>query len=238
MRQEEFDKREKLFFCNPTYSGNEYYKLHRKYYPDEEPPAYSPLYRLRRELRSLYNLKKWLSAMLIPSIIVEGLVRYIYNPHPEKDMKQFIERFVRENFSLSGIEVLLTRLYRNAQEHNFSFLLTRVHKNIKRDKQAFRKITYYLNHNLNIKKTEGIKFYKIHFPLSTEFSEIVHFDENITIYNEYILINVLINPKKYIERVEEAIKNFRIKLRQSPTLRRRFLSSITRDNWMRVYYPW
>ena len=153
-KKSEYQKRLELFFLSPRYSENSYIKLYSHNYPDEDRHAYSPLYRLRRELYKLKNRKQWLSAMLIPSIIIEGLVRYIYSPFPDKfEQRNYIEKFIKKYLKFQGIENVLIRLYRNAQEHNFAFLFTRVFRK-GRTNREFKSISSYLHKTYKYKVKE------------------------------------------------------------------------------------
>ena len=230
----EFDKREELFFYNPEKDEDDYDRLYRVYYPGDEPPARSPLYRLRRELWGHYKNNRWISAMLFPSIITEGLVKYIFSPVEGETIKVHVEEFIKKYFEFSMVELRLTRLYRNAQEHNFGFLIERAKRNDPHTGEAFKDIMNQLRNDGHL-INNNVAFIKVHFPLSTDFSTVARISK-VEPRDGHLFIETEINPKKYIEKLEDAILKFRSDVVVTPILKERFLSSITRDNWVRVYY--
>lgn len=234
-QKSEFNKRLALFFFDPQFDEDAYYKKYRQYYPGEEPPAYSPLYRLRKEMQFLVDKEMWLSAMLLPSIIIEGLVTNIFKYSSIGQSKSAYDQFYKKYFNFRGLEGAITRLYRNAQEHNFGMPLIRANKK-GRGEIEFQKLM------LAIRRQHGKQFgrnsntLKVSFPLSTGFSEVAKLNNEIVSQKNYLLLSCPINPRKYLQNFNIALELVQKNIAKSRVYRKRFLTSFTRDNWVRVHY--
>lgn len=226
----ELESRLRCFFYDPIYPEDDYYKVYRSEYPNEEPPAYSPLYRLRRELKSHYEQNKWYSGTLVASIIFEGLVKNIIVPNASREDYEF--QFVRY-FHVQGLEHTIIQLYRNSQVHDFGLLLTRVPKKGKQS-WAFKPLVDFLATNTTYAHLDSISTLKIAFALSIGFDAMATCD-GCEARDKYLLVHCRINPKRYIDKFNLALEEMERDIRGATELQTNLLSTMTRDNWMRVY---
>lgn len=233
---EELKKRLSLFFCDPTIPEDDYYLLYRAYYPGEEPPAYSPLYRLRRELYYHRLENRWFSAMLLPGIIIEGIIKNILHSDVQKPPRELFDEFYSKYFNTQGMEGAILRLYRNAQEHNFGLLINRVPRTGDQS-QYFEPLKQHIETSLAHHLDDTVSTLKLTFPLSTDFGSVAQCDHVLGVHPEYLLLRCPINPKLYLVMFDRALQLVKEDIESSETLQQAFSQSITRDNWIRVYYP-
>ena len=219
-----------LFFFDPTRSQDDYDNSFRSYFPNQKTVARSPLYELRRELRECVERQKWLPAVLIADIIIGGLVFNITAKEAgskvaEEDYRSFYKTFC----GIGDAEGFFIRLLRNARQHNFGLLISRLYrKDRKSDK--FKTI---LESNSVIVDPE-VKFFKLHFPSSLDYEEVAAYS-NAQVKSSHILVNIKVNPRLYTEKIESAIKPLKEYIAQNESYARNLMNNLTMDNWMRIY---
>ena len=219
-----------LFFFDPIKPQGDYCNSFKDYFPNQKTVVRSPLYELRRELRECVERQKWLPAVLIADIIVGGLVFNITwnqaGAYPkENDYDFFYKKFC--NFNRN--EGYFIRLLRNARQHNFGFLISRLYR---KDKKSDKLKTILESNSVAI--GPEVKFFKLHFPSSLGYGEVATYS-NAQMRGDHILVNIKINPRLYTEKIESAIKPLKEYIAQNESYARNLMNNLTMDNWMRIY---
>lgn len=246
-----FNEKLKLYFFNPEKEEEEYHAEYKKL-TDDNIVAYSPLYLLRRQMLFLSGIitgirkdiyhKTYLSAIIISSIVITGLVELIFDKEKitQEEYKQFYEKY----FGVNVAQMIGLRILRNGLEHNNFQLYSRVYKNNKYGtKKQFDEMINYLSLQVEWNgiwrpDKESIDFFKITFALSENKKWQIVSKPSIQDYNKasgYLLIQYQINPFKYIEHLEFVINNISKEISSNRKLFRQFDQAITMDNWMKFY---
>lgn len=228
----EVKSRLELLFFDPSKSQADYDTLFKQLLPNSHQIAHSPLYQLRNDMVFCMKNDKWLPAILLADIIVDGLVCYITAQKADKEVSDKDYSFFYEQFcGFSRNEGFFIRLLRNARQHNFGFLSSRVYPEGK-SRKNFNKLKKILESE-SVFVTPEVQFFKLHFPSCHNFNVVASFERAI-LRSDYTLLDIEINPRLYIEKVESAIKKLKEEIQSSSSYQTNLMNNLTMDNWMRI----
>jgi hypothetical protein len=245
----ELDKKLQLYFFDPKKDEEKYSQLFYKLSDQNTYVGYAPLYLLRRHILALsgklfkYNELKqpiyhvpYFSAVLLANISITGLIELTncYNPAaPKKDQYDFTG-FYEKYFGKNEIQLVGLRLLRNALEHNYFQLFTRVYKNNKNNTKNFYDVI--MNH-VKLSPPVPHESLKVAFKLEeiptglfVKGPEL----ERECLAEKYALVRYKIDPFRFLDKLEVAINVIHKEIKSDTGLSKRFDESVTADNWMKV----
>lgn len=228
----EIEKRIELLFFNPLKSRDEYIEKFTRYYPNNTHYAYSPLYDLQAQIVELDRKEMWFPVVLLLNILVEGVAANILTTNKVVEgVNIFYERYT----TLTKLENVLLREYRNAREHNFSQFIGRL-------KQEPRKINQFNILHESLPETEKSfrkdnTYFKMAFSASLGGKKVAdyqygHYDEE----KDYYLISPHVNPMSFRATVFSAVEKLKKDVEIDDKLQRNIISNLKVDNWTHIIY--
>lgn len=230
--EQELRRKVELLFFDPLKSRDDYIAKFKESYPDEKHYAYSPLYDLQAQIVELDRKEMWLPVVLLLNILVEGVAANILTTNK---VFEGVSIFYEKYTTLTKLEGVLLREFRNAREHNFSQFIGRLKQEPRRMNQF--NILHESLPELEKSYSKDGTYFKMAFSASLGGEKVA--DYQYGHYNEkdnYYLINPHVNPMFFRATVFSAVEKLKKAVETDDKLQRNIMSNLKVDNWTHIIY--